>query len=51
MHLLKWKGGNVVVGTKAPLIITSRTDSFETKLNSIILSRLYYEYLSNKTNK
>ena len=51
MHLLKWKGGNVVVGTKAPLIITSRADSFETKLNSIILTRLYYEYLSNKNNK
>ena len=45
-HLLKWKSGNVIVGTKAPCIITSRSDSFDIKFNSIILSVLYYEYLS-----
>ncbi len=47
-HLLKWKSGNVIVGTKAPCIITSRSDSFDIKFNSIILSGLYYEYLSDK---
>ena len=46
-HLLKWKPGSVIVGTKAPCIITSRSDSFDIKFNSIILSGLYYEYLSN----
>ena len=50
IHLLKWKGGNVVVGTKAPIIIASRADSFEIKYYSILLSRLYYEYLSIKKN-
>ena len=47
-HLLKWKSGNIIVGTKSPCIITSRSDSFDIKFNSIILSGLYYEYLSNK---
>ena len=50
IHLLKWKGGNVVVGTKAPIVITSRADSLEIKFYSIILTRLYYEYLSNKND-
>ena len=49
-HLLKWKTGSVMVGTKAPCILTSRSDSFDVKFNSIILSGLYYEYLSNKNN-
>ena len=49
-HLLKWKAGSVLVGTKAPCILTSRSDSFDVKFNSIILSGLYYDYLSNKKN-
>ena len=49
-HLLKWKCGSVLVGTKAPCILTSRSDSFDVKFNSIILSGLYYDYLSNKKN-
>ena len=49
-HLLKWKTGSVMVGTKAPCILTSRSDSFDVKFNSIILSGLYYEYLLNKNN-
>ena len=47
-HLLKWKPASVIVGTNAPCIITSRSDNFDIKFNSIILSRLYYEYLSDK---
>ena len=50
IHLLKWKSGTVMVGTKAPCILTSRSDGFEVKFNSIIFSRLYHEYLSNKNN-
>ena len=49
-HLLKWKTGSILVGTKAPCILISRSDSFDTKFNSIILSGLYYDYLSSKKN-
>ena len=49
-HLLKWKAGSILVGTKAPCILTSRSDSYDVKFNSIILSGLYFDYLSNKKN-
>ncbi|MCQ2969022.1 MAG: phosphate butyryltransferase [Clostridium sp.] len=34
------KNGGILVGTSAPVILTSRADSFETKVNSIILAAL-----------
>lgn len=34
----KVKVGNVLVGTSAPVVLTSRSDDFETKLNSIALA-------------
>lgn len=34
----KAKNGNVLVGTSAPVVLTSRSDDFETKLNSIALA-------------
>lgn len=34
----KIKIGNVLVGTSAPVVLTSRSDDFETKLNSIALA-------------
>ena len=34
----KVKIGNVLVGTRAPVVLTSRSDDFETKLNSIALA-------------
>ena len=34
----KVKIGNVLVGTSAPVVITSRSDDFQTKLNSIALA-------------
>ncbi|SUY48195.1 phosphate butyryltransferase [Clostridium putrefaciens] len=34
------KNGGLLVGTSAPVIVTSRADSFETKLNSIALAAL-----------
>lgn len=34
----KVKIGNVLVGTSAPVVLTSRSDNFETKLNSIALA-------------
>ena len=35
--------GHIVVGTSAPVILTSRADSFETKVNSIALAALVSE--------
>lgn len=40
------KNGGLLVGTSAPVILTSRADSFETKVNSIALAALVAE--SNK---
>lgn len=40
------KNGGVLVGTSAPVILTSRADSFETKVNSIALAAIVAE--SNK---
>ena len=34
----KVKNGNLLVGTTAPVILTSRSDDFETKINSIALA-------------
>jgi len=48
IHLLKWNSGMVLVGTKAPCILTSRSDNFDVKFNSIVLSIFYHDYLSNK---
>ena len=50
IHLLKWKSGMVMAGTKAPCILNSRADSFDVKFNSIILSSYYHDYLSNKND-
>ena len=50
-HLLKWNIGSILVGTKAPCILTSRSDTFDVKFNSILFSRLYYDYLSSKNEK
>lgn len=50
-HLLKWRTGSIMVGTKAPCILTSRSDTFDVKFNSILFSRLYYDYLLSKNKK
>ena len=50
-HLLKWNTGSIMVGTKAPCILTSRSDTFDVKFNSILFSRLYYDYLLSKNEK
>ena len=38
------KNGGLLVGTSAPVILTSRADSPETKLHSIALAALVAEY-------
>ncbi|MCH4035263.1 MAG: phosphate butyryltransferase [Lachnospiraceae bacterium] len=38
VHLCEFKNGCILMGTKAPVILTSRSDSKETKINSIALA-------------
>ena len=42
-YTAKTKNGGILVGTSAPVILTSRADSFETKVNSIALAALVTE--------
>lgn len=48
VHTAKVKNGCILTGTKAPVILTSRSDSFETKVNSIALAAIVAEAMSNK---
>ncbi len=43
VHTAKAKNGNLLIGTKAPVILTSRSDNFEVKLNSIALASVVAE--------
>ena len=43
VHLVKVKNGCILTGTKAPVILTSRADTFETKVNSIALAAVVAE--------
>ncbi len=45
VHTAKVKNGNILTGTKAPVILTSRSDDFETKVNSIALGAVVAEEL------
>ena len=38
VHMVPVKNGNILTGTQAPVILTSRSDTCETKVNSIALS-------------
>lgn len=38
VHMIEVKNGCILTGTKAPVILTSRSDTFETKVNSIALA-------------
>lgn len=46
VHTAKVKNGNILTGTQAPVILTSRSDDFETKVNSIALGAIVAEYLN-----
>ena len=45
VHTAKVKNGNVLTGTKAPVILTSRSDDMETKINSITVAAIVAEKL------
>lgn len=42
-HTTDARNGGILVGTSAPVILTSRSDSFETKVNSIALAAVVAE--------
>ena len=43
------KNGCILTGTKAPVVLTSRSDTFETKVNSIALAAIVAEELSTQS--
>lgn len=45
VHTANVKNGNILTGTKKPVILTSRSDDFETKVNSIALAAVVAEEL------
>ena len=45
VHMVDVKNGNILTGTKAPVILTSRSDTCETKLYSIALAAVVAEEL------
>ncbi len=45
VHTTQSKNGCILTGTKVPVILTSRSDTFETKLNSIALAAVVAEEL------
>ena len=49
VHMVHCQNGNILTGTKAPVILTSRSDDCETKVNSIALAAVVAEEL--KKNK
>ncbi|MBO4591932.1 MAG: phosphate butyryltransferase [Eubacterium sp.] len=49
VHFANVKNGNLITGTAAPVILTSRSDSFEVKVNSLALGALVADSL--KKNK
>ncbi len=46
VHTSESKNGNILTGTKAPVILTSRSDDFEAKVNSIALAAVVAEAMS-----
>ena len=47
VHFVRGRNGNLITGTKAPVILTSRADSFEVKVNSLALGALVADSLKN----
>ena len=43
VHMVKVKNGCILTGTKVPVILTSRSDTFETKVNSIAIAAVVTE--------
>ena len=48
VHTAKVVNGNILTGTKAPVILTSRSDSVEVKVNSLALGAVVAHSLQQK---
>ena len=51
VHMADCINGNVITGTKAPVILASRSDSYEVKVNSLALGALVADSLKKNANK
>lgn len=49
VHTADVKNGNILTGTKAPVILTSRSDTFEVKVNSIALGAVVAEAMKKNS--
>ena len=47
-HLSDAKSGNIIIGTRQPVILSSRSDTVQVKLNSIILGFTYDKFNAHK---
>ena len=47
VHTAKVVNGNLLTGTKAPVILTSRSDSVEVKVNSLALGAVVADFMNN----
>ena len=50
VHMVDSKKGCILTGTKAPVVLTSRSDSFETKVNSIAIAAIVADQMAKKNN-
>ncbi len=46
VHMVPCKNGNILTGTKAPVILTSRSDTVDVKVNSIALAAVVAERIN-----
>ena len=46
VHLTRVRNGNILMGTKAPVVLTSRSDSTEIKVNSLALAAVVAEEMN-----
>lgn len=50
VHTAKMVNGNMLTGTKAPVILTSRSDSVDVKVNSLALGAVVSEFMKSKSS-
>lgn len=48
VHMADCVNGNILTGTAAPVVLTSRSDSMEVKVNSLAVAALFSEYMKNQ---
>lgn len=48
VHMADCVNGNILTGTAAPVVLASRSDSMEVKVNSLAVAALVSEYMKNK---